>query len=205
MSQNTNGINLDSEGFDPINLERMSISEWIKLDSEANIVLVFRKEIYLINASVAHGVLLEKLYVECDEDNEPILDKNTITGDLYGIYFDLKDIGIPDLTCEKYDWDNVIMKNVDSKFFIIEEDKDYPTIRITNMDINKCEASKPVTVGIISEIEILPATLLPKAVGGTRKKKIRRSKMKGKSKKVNIRKTKNQNKKAKIRKTKKVN
>jgi len=202
----SNEINLDSEGFDPINLERMSISEWIKLDSESNVVLVFRKEIYLINASVSDGVLSEKLYVECGEDNEPILDKNTKTGeDLFGIYYDLKDIGIPDLICENDNWEKTIMNNVDSKFFIIEEDKDYPTIRITNIDINQCEASKLVTVGIISEIEILPSTLLPTAIGGTRKKKVRRSKTKGKSKKVNIRKTKKRNKKAKIRKTKKVN
>jgi len=178
MSQNSVEITLDSEGYDPINLERMPISEWINLDSDSNIVLLFRKEIYLINASLADGVLSRNVHVECGKDNEPLLDKNTKTGeDLYGVYYNLSDIGIPDLMCEKDNWEEIIMGDTDSKFFIIEEDKNYPTIRTTKINSNNCKGSRSFTVGVISKIEI-PST------GGMRKKKSRRNnKIKRKSKK----------------------
>jgi hypothetical protein len=173
----TEEIGFNSEGFNPITLETMTVKEWLDLN-EDNFVILFRNTIYLINKTEATQILSNKRYNECDPiDNEPIMDDN-----VGGNYFDLKDIGIPNLSLEKYEWDTNNNKN-----FKIVKDENYPEIKLTPMGKDNCNTSRGITMGVIKPLNIISG-------GGIRKQR-KASKAIKKSKRRNYYKTRKTNRK----------
>jgi hypothetical protein len=85
----------------------MTVKEWLDSDTnDSNIVMLFRNDIFLIDRMEADEIFEKKQYLECSqEDNTPLTDKFTRGSNegeyMYGPYVDFKDIGIPDLVCEK--------------------------------------------------------------------------------------------------------
>lgn len=180
-----------SSGYNPISLETMSVKEWLDSDiNDSNIVMLFRNQIYLIDRMEADEIFEEKQYLECSqEDNTPLTDTYTRGPNegeyMYGPYLDFKDIGIPDLVCEKSSWDKIVMSDLIKKSFVIIQDQEYPEIKVTPVDKDNCEGSRNVAVGLISSVPIV--------TGGRRKKrkntrKMTKKRMGKKSRKSNTRK-----------------
>jgi len=161
------------EGYDPISLETMPVNKWLS----ANIAILFRNQTYLLNRFQADEILSENGHVECSTEeygNKPMLETYRDGRYVYGTYYDFKDIGIPGVVCEEAIWNSVVMRDLHETRFVIKEDEEYPTIRITPIDEDKCSNSRDVTMGIISPLTV---------VSGGKKRKTKRRHNKKKSNK----------------------
>lgn len=150
------------DGFNPIEFESMPVNKWLG----TNISIVFRNQTYLFNRFQVNEILSENGYVECspeEDGNLPMLDRFDDGQYKNGIYYDFKDVGIPGMVCEKSNWEEVVMSDLNKNRFIIHKDEEYPVIRVTPIDENKCDVSRVLTVGIISPIDF--------ASGGKRKRR----------------------------------
>lgn len=152
------------EGYDPIGLETMPVNNWLS----ANIAILFRNETYLLNRFQASEILSKNECVECSSEkdgNEAMLEEDLKGRYIHGIYYNLKDIGITGVACERFIWDQVVMRNLNENRFVINEDVEYPTIRITLIEEDNCKNSQALTMGIISASNV---------VSGGKKRKTKR-------------------------------
>lgn len=94
---------------------------------------------------------------------------------MFGIYYNLKDIGIPGVVCEKFVWDEVVMKDLHENRVVVKKDEKHSKIIITPVDEDNCENSIALTMGIISPLVV---------ASGGKKRKTKRTHSKKKTNKI---------------------